>query len=56
MLFRRSLTLLNCLLTALSTVDGEDYVLVVDSFDNISRAKVKVNFIDKINSKVYIVF
>lgn len=41
-------------LTALSTVDGEDYVLVVDSFDNISRAKVKVNFIDKINSKVYI--
>lgn len=41
-------------LAALSTVDGEDYVLVVDSFDNISRAKVKVNFIDKINSKVYI--
>lgn len=41
-------------LTALSRVDGEDYVLVVDSFDNISRAKVKVNFIDKINSKVYI--
>ena len=41
-------------LTALSTVDGENYVLVVDSFDNISRAKVKVNFIDKINSKVYI--
>lgn len=41
-------------LSALSTVDGEDYVLVVDSFDNISRAKVKVNFIDKINSKVYI--
>lgn len=41
-------------LTALSTVDGEDYVLVVDYFDNISRAKVKVNFIDKINSKVYI--
>ena len=41
-------------LTALSTVDGEDYVLVVDAFDNISRAKVKVNFIDKINSKVYI--
>lgn len=41
-------------LAALSTVDGEDYVLVVDSFDNISRAKVKVNFIDNINSKVYI--
>ena len=41
-------------LAALSTVDGENYVLVVDSFDNISRAKVKVNFIDKINSKVYI--
>ena len=41
-------------LAALSTVDGEDYVWVVDSFDNISRAKVKVNFIDKINSKVYI--
>ena len=41
-------------LTALTSKDGEDYVLMVDSFGNIKRAKVNVKFIDKINSKVYI--
>lgn len=41
-------------LSALISQDGEDYVLTVDSFNNITRVKVKVNFIDKVNSKVYI--
>lgn len=41
-------------LSTLISQDGEDYVLTVDSFNNITRVKVKVNFIDKVNSKVYI--
>ena len=28
--------------------------MTVDSFNNITRVKVKVNYIDKVNSKVYI--
>lgn len=41
-------------LSALVSQDGEDYVLTVDSFNNITKVRVKVNFIDKVNSKVYI--
>ncbi|XTI74008.1 HlyD family efflux transporter periplasmic adaptor subunit [Parvimonas sp. G1425] len=41
-------------ITALISQDDEYYVLTVDSFNNITRVKVKVNFIDKVNSKVYI--
>lgn len=41
-------------ITALISQDDEYYVLTVDSFNNITRVKVKVNYIDKVNSKVYI--
>ena len=41
-------------ITAIISQDGENYVLTVDSFNNITRVKVKVNFTDKVNSKVYI--
>ncbi|WP_288979545.1 HlyD family efflux transporter periplasmic adaptor subunit [uncultured Parvimonas sp.] len=40
--------------SALTSKDGENYVLTVDSFNNIKRSKVVIKFIDKINSKVYI--
>ncbi len=41
-------------LSALISQDDEYYVLMVDSFNNITKVKVKVNYIDKVNSKVYI--
>ncbi|EGV08911.1 conserved domain protein [Parvimonas sp. oral taxon 393 str. F0440] len=41
-------------ITALISQGDEYYVLTVDSFNNITRVKVKVNYIDKVNSKVYI--
>ena len=34
--------------------DGENYIISVDSFNNMKKIKVVVKFIDNVNDKVYI--
>ena len=40
--------------TALIQKNGEEYIVLADSFNNMKKVKVVTKFIDNVNNKVYI--